>query len=142
MRRSLLRRIVRRDDGTVAVEFAMVFPLFIMMVFGIVEFGRYLWADNTLRHAVQEGARCAALHCCEAASATCDNPLQFAAQRAAGLSVTESDFLLDSQACGMRMRAGATGTGVEFSFFAGEILGVAGLDFQLHAEACFPSLDK
>lgn len=141
MRRLLLNRLRRQDRGTVAIEFAMVFPLFIMMLFGIVEFGRFLWADNTLRHAVQEGARCAALHCCEVANASCDTPEEFAAQRAAGLAVSAADFVLDTPDCGMRMRVGTGGEGLSFSFFAGEVLGVAGLDFTLRAEACFPSLD-
>jgi hypothetical protein len=141
MRRFLLGRLLRREGGTVAIEFAMVFPLFIMMMLGIVEFGRFLWADNTLRHAVQEGARCAALHCCEVAGATCETPQEFAALRAAGLNVTEDDFLLDSDTCGMRMRAGADGEGMQFTFVAGEILGLAGVDLRMRAEACFPSLD-
>jgi len=141
MKRSLASRLGRRDEGTVAIEFAMVFPLFIAMLFGIVEFGRYLWADNTLRHAVQEGARCAALHCCESVGATCETPEEFAAQRAAGLNVSAGDFLLDNQVCGMRMRAGSAGNGVDFSFVAGEILGIAGMELQLRAEACYPSLD-
>jgi hypothetical protein len=140
MRAALLSRLRRQERGTVAIEFAVVFPLFIMMLLGLVEFGRYLWADNTLRHAVQEGARCAALHCCEAAGALCETPEEFAALKAVGLEVSAADFLLDTPTCGMRMRAGATGDGMTFTLVAGEMLGLT-LDMQLRAEACFPSLD-
>lgn len=50
----------RRDErGAAAVEFAIVLPLLLVIVFGIIDFGRYLAVRNNLAAAVREGARLA-----------------------------------------------------------------------------------
>jgi len=41
------------------VEFAIVLPILLLMVFGIVDFGRALYTLNNLTAAVREGARLA-----------------------------------------------------------------------------------
>jgi Flp pilus assembly protein TadG len=51
----------RRDRGANLVEFALIAPLLIILVLGIVEFG-YLFAQyNEIRHGAREGARYAAV---------------------------------------------------------------------------------
>jgi Flp pilus assembly protein TadG len=53
---------VRRDEGGAAIiEFALVLPLVVLLLFGIVEFGRGYNARIQLTSAVREGARAAAL---------------------------------------------------------------------------------
>lgn len=47
----------RSERGAAAVEFALVVPILIMLVFGIVEFGRGYHAKVELTGAVREGAR-------------------------------------------------------------------------------------
>ena len=47
----------RREHGAALVEFAIVAPLLILLLFGIVEFGWVLAQFNEVRHAAQEGAR-------------------------------------------------------------------------------------
>lgn len=56
-------RINRRNErgGSVA-EFAVVALVFFMIVFGIIEFGRFLYTHNALTDASRRGARYAALH--------------------------------------------------------------------------------
>lgn len=39
------------------VEFAIIAPLLLILVFGIIEFGRAYNTQNTLTHAAREGAR-------------------------------------------------------------------------------------
>ena len=39
------------------VEFAIIAPLLLLLVFGIIEFGRAYNAQNSLTHAAREGAR-------------------------------------------------------------------------------------
>ncbi len=52
----------RRDDrGAVAVEFAFVLPLILILVFGIIDFGRILMAQISLTQAAREGVRLAAV---------------------------------------------------------------------------------
>lgn len=49
------------DRGAVAVEFALLLPVLLLIVFGIIDFGRALNAQITLTQAAREGARLAAL---------------------------------------------------------------------------------
>lgn len=54
-------KLGRDERGAVVVEFALVLPLLVIFVFGIVEFGRAYNAKIQLTSAVREGARTAAL---------------------------------------------------------------------------------
>jgi Flp pilus assembly protein TadG len=49
------------DDGAALVEFAMVLSLLVMLLFGIIEFGRAYNAQITLTHATREGVRVLAI---------------------------------------------------------------------------------
>jgi Flp pilus assembly protein TadG len=51
-----------RTRGAAAVEFAIVLTLLLMIVFGIIDFGRALNAQETLTQAAREGARLVALN--------------------------------------------------------------------------------
>ena len=51
----------RDERGSAAVEFALVLPLLLMLIFGIIDFGRMLNDKITLTEAAREGARSAAL---------------------------------------------------------------------------------
>jgi Flp pilus assembly protein TadG len=50
-----------RDRGSVAVEFALVVPALLLIVFGLIDFGRALNAQISLTGAARDGARLAAL---------------------------------------------------------------------------------
>ncbi|GAA1662949.1 TadE/TadG family type IV pilus assembly protein [Kribbella sp. NPDC056951] len=52
---------VREDRGATAVEFALLLPMLLLIVMGIVDFGRMLNAQQTLTQAAREGARLVAL---------------------------------------------------------------------------------
>lgn len=49
------------DRGAQAVEFALVLPLLLVLVFGIIDFGRALNAQISLNQAAREGVRASAL---------------------------------------------------------------------------------
>src|SRR5688500_18998646 len=51
-----------RHRGQALVEFALVLPLFILMLVGVFDFGRIIWARNALENAAREGARFAIVH--------------------------------------------------------------------------------
>jgi Flp pilus assembly protein TadG len=53
--------IAARERGAAAVEFALLLPVLLLLVFGIVDFGRALNAQITLTQAAREGVRLAAL---------------------------------------------------------------------------------
>ncbi|MFE6508973.1 TadE/TadG family type IV pilus assembly protein [Nocardioides sp. NPDC057767] len=57
----LLSRPDRADRGAAAVEFALVLPLLLLVLFGLIDFGRALNAQVTLTQAAREGVRLAAL---------------------------------------------------------------------------------
>jgi Flp pilus assembly protein TadG len=46
-----------RQRGASAVEFALVAPIFFLLLFSVVDFGMMMWANLTMQHAVREGAR-------------------------------------------------------------------------------------
>jgi Flp pilus assembly protein TadG len=50
-----------RDRGAVAVEFALMLPLLLMLVSGMIDFGRALNAQISISHAAREGVRASAL---------------------------------------------------------------------------------
>jgi len=49
------------DRGTAAVEFALIMPLLVLLIFAIVDLGRMLNAQIVLTEAAREGARATAL---------------------------------------------------------------------------------
>jgi Flp pilus assembly protein TadG len=55
------------DRGTAVVEFALVLPVLLLIVFGIIDFGRALDAQIQLTGAAREGVRLAALGYSDAA---------------------------------------------------------------------------
>jgi hypothetical protein len=48
--------------GQALVEFSLVLPLFLLLLIGIFDFGRIVWARNALENAARESARFAIVH--------------------------------------------------------------------------------
>lgn len=53
--------VIRSNRGQAVVEFALVFPLLLLVCFGITEFGRAWMTMNILTSAAREGVRLAAV---------------------------------------------------------------------------------
>lgn len=51
----------RRRRGAAAAEFAVVLPVFLLVTFGILEFGRMIMVQQVLTNASREGARLACI---------------------------------------------------------------------------------
>jgi TadE-like protein len=51
-----------RDRGQTLVEFAIVIPIFLTLLMGVVDFGRVVWAQSSLASAAREAARFAIVH--------------------------------------------------------------------------------
>ena len=58
---SRFKRFLRSSRGANAVEFALIAPVFILILMGIIDFGRIFNAYITITHAAREGARWAAV---------------------------------------------------------------------------------
>jgi Flp pilus assembly protein TadG len=68
----MTRRRRNRTHGQALVEFALVLPMFAMVLFGIIDLGRYVFTVNSMNEAAREAARAGsvALRPAECASLT------------------------------------------------------------------------
>ena len=53
--------LAKDSRGSAFVEFALLAPVFFLVILGIIDFGRMMWTSNTVEHAATEGARYAAV---------------------------------------------------------------------------------
>jgi Flp pilus assembly protein TadG len=87
---------VRRHDerGAVAVEFALLVPLMVVILFAIIEFGIALTHTLAYASGAREGARYAAVHCRPEATTCTDTLIQdrIVASMPAGYPVTFTSF--------------------------------------------------
>ena len=74
-------RRVGHQHGAVAVEFALILPLLLLIVVGVLEFGRVWSQVQVFQGAAREGARCAAVQ---------------AGEQSAGLPVCDIQASIDS----------------------------------------------
>ena len=51
------RRLRRDQRGVVAIEFAMIAPIFFGLLIGIIDVSRYMWTLNTMQYAIDQGVR-------------------------------------------------------------------------------------
>ncbi len=87
-----VRRLdVRSDGGAAAVEFALILPIFVLLVFGIVEFGRLFNTQVSLTGAAREGARIMAIR---------NDPSCNASPAGAKFAVTQSASISPALTCG------------------------------------------
>jgi Flp pilus assembly protein TadG len=54
---SLFRRLLKNERAASAAEFALVLPLLILLLFAIIDSGRFMWEWNRAEKATQMGAR-------------------------------------------------------------------------------------
>ncbi|MBL4615598.1 MAG: pilus assembly protein [Magnetovibrio sp.] len=79
----MIRFLGERGAAT-AVEVAMLAPVLILMIFGVIESGRALWVLNTIQRAAESTTRYAAVN-----SSATDSTLQTQAQtQAVGLNTS------------------------------------------------------
>jgi len=56
------KRFKSKEQGATLVEFSIAATVFLVAMFGVIEFGRALWTHNALSDAARRGARYATLH--------------------------------------------------------------------------------
>ncbi len=57
-----MRKEPNAERGQGLVELALVLPIFLAMLFGIIDLGRVIWANDSLGNAAREAARYAIVH--------------------------------------------------------------------------------
>src|SRR5689334_712117 len=92
-----------RDRGAAAVEFVLVLPVLLLIIFGIVDFGRMLYAKITLTQAAQASARAAAIQ----GKAIGESQ---ASRAAGGLDPTAENFSVEVHACPNPVTPGSDAT--------------------------------
>jgi Flp pilus assembly protein TadG len=53
------KRLARAERGASAIEFALVAPLFLLMLLGILAYGGYFWRAHALQQVANDAARAA-----------------------------------------------------------------------------------
>jgi Flp pilus assembly protein TadG len=126
---SRLSFLWKERRGNAALEFAFLLPVFLVMFLGIMEFGRLLWTQTTLQHAVEAAARYAAINypSCTSSSQT----QSYAAAEVFGQSVATSAFTLTCGTCGTQVKAQ-----VNFAFVVPSLFPYT---ITLNAQSCYPT---
>jgi len=122
-----LRAIVQDESGNEAIEFALVAPVFLVFLFGIVEFGTLAFTQASLHYAVEKYARCAAVD-------GRDLPVEDrcgTAKTAFYAPGTAPTFTTAAQTCGIAVTASVT--------YSLKVLDIK-KSIPLSASACFPDI--
>ena len=64
---------VSSESGNAVVEFALVLPFLLLILFGIVNFGVLMYNQSVITNAAREGARWASIHTSTVYGTTCAN---------------------------------------------------------------------
>lgn len=123
------RRLGAAERGSSAVEFALIAPFLLTMLFGIVEFGRALWIQGLLDYAVEQASRCASID-----TSTCNSSgaiATYASQQTAPLNLPAADFSATTQSCGNQVKAS-----YPFTFVVPKLLPY---NITLKSQSCFPT---
>jgi Flp pilus assembly protein TadG len=59
---NLFRGFHRGEGAQSLVEFALVLPIFLLLITGLFDLARAVWQENTLAYAAREGTRYAIVH--------------------------------------------------------------------------------
>lgn len=132
------RKLRACSKGSTIVEFALVAPAFVMIIFGIIEASRMFWIKQTLDEVAYSTARCMSV------SSTCDGtgaPQTYAINRARGYSVG----LVANQvvsATGTTCKGAGGSNSVTITKNIGSPMGglIPQMPSTLRATACFPTL--
>jgi Flp pilus assembly protein TadG len=123
-------KIWRDERGATALEFAILAPVFFLIIFGIIAFGLLFWTQVGLQHGAAMAARCASNNTTLCPNGNPSAVTNYAMQQALGLSLPASTFTYSTPACGNQVSA-------SLAFVFPDILNLRPL--TLTAQACFPA---
>src|ERR1700680_2170719 len=105
MRNLVMRKPWTDGSGATAVEFALIAPAFVMIIFGVINLSVLMFTQASLHYSVEQGARCASVKTtiCKDASTT----QAYAQGQYYGASISPT-FTFATAACGNSVSASAT----------------------------------
>ena len=94
-------RSADRSRGQALVEFALIVPIFLLLLFALVDFGRVVYAQQTITQDAREGARAGLVASLDATinQATYTKIRTAAKQMAPGVNLTDADIKGHTGAC-------------------------------------------
>jgi len=120
------------------VEFALIAPAFFMMLFGLVEFSRLAWMQQTLDEVAYSTARCMSV---QTSCSTLATQRSHAVDRAAGYGITvTSANVTPATNTTCKTYAGSNSVTITANFNSPVTGMIPGLSRTLTARACFPVL--
>jgi Flp pilus assembly protein TadG len=57
-----MQRFLSNNSGTTAIEFALVLPVYLIVILGIFATSLMLWEENSIQYAAEQAARCASVN--------------------------------------------------------------------------------
>jgi Flp pilus assembly protein TadG len=145
----MIVKLIRDDTwGASLVEFSVTFPLFLLLMFGLVQVGLLLFTQAGLQHGVEVAARCASVNyaanqvglnqsCFAVAPNTVTNTTiqQYAAQNSWGIVPSSSSFTVTPPTGG-----GLCGTNKRYVVTVTHTYNLINYIFSvpLTAASCFP----
>src|SRR5262249_49390410 len=145
---------LRATSGAAALEAAMVFPVYLLFVFGILEVGYGYWEVNSMQYAADEASRCNAVSNGGGAWPKIASTQTPAINRATGVNLAATDISVTSNTTCKTSNGSFTGTLVQIRhtnvpLTATAIPGleriyvkigsVANFDVQFNIESCYPN---
>ncbi|MXO65132.1 TadE/TadG family type IV pilus assembly protein [Altericroceibacterium endophyticum] len=133
-----IRQMMACRSGAAIIEFALLAPIFIAMLIGLIEFSRLLWTRHTLDEVAYSTSRCMSM------DSVCDTDAKakaFAKNRARGLGVAilEADVTpQDGTSC--RQLLNANEVTIEIEFNSPLMSFVPGMSGEIISEGCYPVL--
>jgi Flp pilus assembly protein TadG len=84
---------MKRTKGQALVEFALILPLLIVLIFAIMDFGYYLFVTISINHATRAGVRKASMN-----NASCDAVRQIVVNSAVGVVIQKNQVNVSTSA--------------------------------------------
>jgi len=143
----VLRTLGRMQNGAAVVEFALVAPVFLALLFGTFEFGRALWTQQALQQTAIAGARCMALpqSPCASAGGSTYSPAETTTyvQQVAnqwGISLPSANINQNNAAnCGGANGFSEVSLAITFQSVVPRLVNISSGGIPLTATACFPN---
>lgn len=139
----LIPRFILERSGASAVEFALVAPVFLLLLFGMIECARLFWTTHALHETAIATARCMGipqLECEDGGAYSSENAIAFAKSKAAGwlLQIDPTAITLDrNSSCNGLSGLSEARIEYQFTTVVPNLLTSLAGGTRLKAEACY-----